>query len=721
MMSTAAITNHLAFAWGPLTFGAPLLAWGALACAIPVIIHMVLRQRPRRQVLPTARFLMASTLASTRTQRLKHLLLMTCRMLAILLLIATLMKSGCTTGESALTSKWLAPSRTPVSAVICLDDSASMGYRYQGQTRIRRAADWARKILDDRTRLPQGSEVALITGSWSAKQTTWTKNLPKAARTLANIQSADHDKTVADILKIAYRLLNSAQLTRKEIYLFTDLTKQSWRDPPPKSKEKPQTIYVLDMGQEENLNVSLGLPEIPNRILPADTQVTCPIRLRTGNDPPEISLEIAIDGQTRRRQSIKQLQPNSIVQIELTLPATSKGTHALTIDLYPQDAASFDNRRYATIAVGDPPNIIVAGNNTHNQTANMIAAMIAPASLPQANRQFIARQIPINQLNQPQLQNALALFMVDNENIEQPLQPIISKYVNQGGTLIVIPGPNFSAKAFQYNPSLLPAPVRSIEKCPQPIRLAADDLNHPYLKPFNNPALDSINQRLIFKRLILGPPQPNATIVTAFDDGKPALVQADMGSGRVILLAFSPHRQWSQFGSQAAPMIVLIHTIMETLTVKESEKKLYQVGQLAVRKIPDCNNSTLYIQDTINNSSTPLTASNCRFTLPTINAGNYCLKPQPQAQSTLYNYSVNVPETESDPQRIDHQIAESAFPESSVLVADNPQKLANSQYNAKNGQILLVPLALALLGLIFAESLFANRFYGFRHNRPKQT
>ncbi|UCD28569.1 MAG: BatA domain-containing protein, partial [Planctomycetota bacterium] len=85
MMPAAILNIILAVSWGSMTFGAPMLAWGALACAIPVIIHLVLRQRPRRQVFPAIRFLMASNQASTRTHWIKHLLLMMCRMMLILL------------------------------------------------------------------------------------------------------------------------------------------------------------------------------------------------------------------------------------------------------------------------------------------------------------------------------------------------------------------------------------------------------------------------------------------------------------------------------------------------------------------------------------------------------------------------------------------------------------------------------------------------------------
>src|SRR5262245_56795419 len=86
---------------GVLEFAAPALAWGAAAVALPVVIHLMLRPRPRRQVLPTLRFLLAAAQSANRMHRLKRLLLLACRMLVVLLLIALLMRPTWRRGAGA--------------------------------------------------------------------------------------------------------------------------------------------------------------------------------------------------------------------------------------------------------------------------------------------------------------------------------------------------------------------------------------------------------------------------------------------------------------------------------------------------------------------------------------------------------------------------------------------------------------------------------------------
>jgi len=719
MMPTIAITNMPAASIGSLTLGTPLLAWGLIACAIPIIIHLVLRQKPRRQIFPAMRFLMKASQSSTRTHNLKHLLLMLCRMSLVLLLVAALMKTGCSSGHTGLAEKWLGPAKAPVSAVFCLDDSAGMGYRFQGQTRLRRAADWTRNLLHDRARIPQGSQIAIVIGSANQKDISWTRNLAHADRILTNIQPADHDRTVSVLLKKAYHTLTSADLPRREVYLFTDLTQQSWRDPLPQKPEELNAVYILDLGRDENLNVALGSPDLPNRPLPAGVTSTIPLRIRTGNLPADVTIELTIDGQPRDRRPINKLKPDSEVQIDLTLPAMNKGIHALTIDMYPPDALNCDNRRFALLEVDDPKNVIIATNNPHNQTALMMSAMVQPPTLPQSKQRFFTRQLLAGQITETQPQDVLAVFLVDIETIDANTCSLLSKYVAQGGTLIIIPGPNFSPQTCKAAEQLMPAHVLAVTECSPPVRLTATDLDHPYLKPFKDPAVDSINDRLIFKRLKLAPPTENSAVIVPFGNNEPALIEKRLGTGRIILFAFSPETTWSQMGSQAAPMLVLVHTILENLIAPASKLDSYGAGRTVHKKIPNCDNTTTYLLHTPEKSKQTIETDNCNTLLQTKTAGHYRICEQKNDQTTLLEYTVNVPETESDARRIDNQTVQSLFPPQTVILANSPEKLTSAHYQANNGINLIVPLALALLGAIFVESLFANRFYGFANRVAK--
>ena len=59
-----------------LSFLAPMLLGGAALVAVPVVLHMMMRQKPVKREFPALRFLQARILANRRRLRLNHLLLL---------------------------------------------------------------------------------------------------------------------------------------------------------------------------------------------------------------------------------------------------------------------------------------------------------------------------------------------------------------------------------------------------------------------------------------------------------------------------------------------------------------------------------------------------------------------------------------------------------------------------------------------------------------------
>ena len=65
-----------------LTFLTPLFLYGALGALVPLLLHLIKRQRARLHVFSTLRFLKISQKAVVRQQRLRRLLLLLLRMAA---------------------------------------------------------------------------------------------------------------------------------------------------------------------------------------------------------------------------------------------------------------------------------------------------------------------------------------------------------------------------------------------------------------------------------------------------------------------------------------------------------------------------------------------------------------------------------------------------------------------------------------------------------------
>lgn len=98
-----------------ISFLNPLLLWGASAVSVPILIHLLLRQRPRRRPWAAMAWLRAAVLVAQRRYKLTNLLLLLLRCLALLLLALAL--SGPSIAGLGLGGR----------LVIVLDTTASMG------------------------------------------------------------------------------------------------------------------------------------------------------------------------------------------------------------------------------------------------------------------------------------------------------------------------------------------------------------------------------------------------------------------------------------------------------------------------------------------------------------------------------------------------------------------------------------------------------------------
>lgn len=688
----------------------PMLAWGLLAVSVPVIIHLVLRERPRREVFPAMRFLLRTHAQANRTQRLRQLLLLLARAAIIALAVGVLGRLGCAPrdgGAMGFTSRGAAPA----SVVICIDNSASMGYRYQNRTRVQAAKDRAASLLRDPRRFGPGSQFAVISGSPDAGTGGWRDDVRSALRALDAVQPAAHAATVADLLRDADTLLAAARHDRREVYVLTDLTQHGWDEPMPPPPTEPVTLYVLDVGRQENRNTALTWPEVPEHTVPADTPVRIPITIINGDLPAEPVLEIAVDGRICGRQSAGRIGADQQFELQLDLPPLTAGPHAVEVRMTPPDALDCDNTRYAWIVAGELPRVGIVQAPGGGDVGRMLRAMIAPPALPHGEHGYTTADIAVDSLLQEDLESCIAIVLADLPGLNGLAWDRLAGYAGSGGTLIIVPGPAVTPDGYNIAGKLLPAEVRGIETCEPPVRPAAENLSHEYLQPFRDTTIDSINDRYAFARLALAPVPDTSTTVIPFADDAPALIEATRAGGRAVLWAFSPHPRWGQFGTQAAPTIVLLHRMLEVARSPLRNVDLFAAGRAPLRRL-DASGLPLTVVSGDGRSFSAPPASQNLFRLPADIPQTYQVTETSQPRRVLLRYGVNVDEAESRPMRLTPEEAKLRIGRdlAAIIGPDAETLAADGQAGRRIGWA--VPLGMALLALLLVESHFANRFYG---------
>src|SRR4051812_46589486 len=113
-----------------MTFIHGYLLGGLLLAGVPVLLHLTLRQKPRRLPFPAFRFLRQKQRVNQRRLRLQHVLLLALRVLVIAALCLALARPRVFSHRLSLAGE------RPVACALVFDTSLSMEYGAGGITRL---------------------------------------------------------------------------------------------------------------------------------------------------------------------------------------------------------------------------------------------------------------------------------------------------------------------------------------------------------------------------------------------------------------------------------------------------------------------------------------------------------------------------------------------------------------------------------------------------------
>src|SRR5262245_59360287 len=136
-----------------MSFVFPVLVGGAVLIGVPILLHLIMRQKPKHLLFPAFRFLLQRHRTNQRKLQLRHLLLLALRVLLIAGLCLALAR------PKIFSSRLNLSGERPIAAVLLFDTSFSMGYVSGGKDRLETAKARAQELLNE---LPDGSRVAVL-------------------------------------------------------------------------------------------------------------------------------------------------------------------------------------------------------------------------------------------------------------------------------------------------------------------------------------------------------------------------------------------------------------------------------------------------------------------------------------------------------------------------------------------------------------------------------
>ncbi len=528
---------------------------GALAAlAIPIMIHLMFRRQARPVELGTLQFLKVVLRENSRKRKLKRYALLALR-LACVALIALLFARPYLLAEEPVEGSRL--------VVVLVDRSATMGLK--GGTRpIDRASAEVAAIL---ARAGSGTQLEIAAFDRSVEPIKRATDAPKA---FAEPSAAGTDYEAA--LAWARDLCVRSGSKSKELHILTDLQRSGLGRGEAIKIPGEVAVSLVDLGRTFPKNVSVtGASASPAGIRPGESTTIQAVVRNASPLPAEkvpVKLHLEAPGLSAIDKDLTvDLDGDASSTVEFPLAELPEGTWRGHVEAAVGDDLPFDDRRYLAFTVAPPARVLLVDGDPGRsaleaETYFLNASLrLAPVGETFGKSPFDPRTIDLFEARGglPDLEKTAVVVLANVADLPASDAKTLADFVARGGGLVVFTGDRVTADgvASLVEAGLGVGKVVGPESSPdRPWRLDRFEAAHPLLKPFAEPEHGDI-RRAAFDSITKVVPDPAARVLARFRGGDPALLERQVGRGRVVWFASACDRAWGDWprGRMFLPMV----------------------------------------------------------------------------------------------------------------------------------------------------------------------
>jgi hypothetical protein len=705
-----------------------LLAGSALV-AVPIILHLIMRRKPTRLEFPALRFIQKRADANRRRLKLRHLLLLLLRVGAIALLALALAR------PSMKLAGAMGNQEAPVAAALVFDAAPRMEYRHENHTRLEAARDMGQWLL---AQLPEQSEIAVL-DTRLGSPAAFLPDRGAAKDRIARLETVANSQSLPVALDEAVKLLRESILDRKEIYVFTDLSRGGWPEQQTARLQKQLGglsglgVYVIDVGIAKPIDCGLGEVRLSGDVLSnlgtlsIQTELSC-VGV-AANRVVELHLLDAAGKPQKRSEQSCEAKPGESRPVEFKLSRLELGTHQGFVRIVGQDGLAADDTRYFTVAVKPAWRVLVAAPKPAESYAVFLVEALAPDLYRKRGQaQFDCDVCPLDELAKRPFSNYAAVCLLDPTPLEPATWKNLADYAAEGHGVAVFLGRNASPIDSFNGPQaqeLLPGKLlRQARRPDGDLWLAPRDFQHPILAAFRGGA-GSIPWSAfpVFRYWQLDRTFRDAGVVLPYSDGDPAMIERPVGRGRVLTMTTPisdrPNQDpWNLLpvggaGAEAWPFLILVNQMTAYLVGSSDQQLNYLAGQTAVLQLDAAAQRRSYMLFPPDAPGVPYPADLNRRELTvtsTDRVGNYRLQAGGAGGVDL-GFSVNYAPEQTRLDRLSDPELTAVFGPVKYHLARTREQIDRDISTGRVGRELFPPLILIVALVLGLEMLVANRFY----------
>jgi hypothetical protein len=591
------------------------IAWAALAlAAIPIIIHLINRQRLRRLDWAAMEFLLAALKRTRRRIRLEQLLLLLTRV-TLMALIALFLARPLLSDRGL---GWLAGALRSEEKIFVLDDSMSMGRLELDRSAFDRARAALTHELEvlvqqrsrDRVTLLVSSrpESPLARGAFLDRDRV--AQLEQALGTLSPTSTSLKLEEVLD--RVAeYAAGATADSARpRAVSILSDLRARDWTDGAAgaakpnanaglkkalerlsKSPENPAGLIVFDVGSDDESNLAISGVAIeggqPTANIPTDIRVQVRNAGRTALRGLRLKMSYAPVQETARQgpeaASTALAPPLEVVEAGATAVASLSPTFLVPGQYWAsvevsgaRDPLAADNRAFFTLDVVEKTEVLLVNGEPsaelfEGETDHLAFALSPPGEMATGIDPVIVTE---ETLPRSDLSRYACVYLANVSSVPEDFRRRLERFVAGGGCLVVFLGDGVRPGVYSRelgeavqaaeagSQGLLPARIRELPAGEEKEVALLPVTTHPYFQLLRDRGADALLKMVGFRRYFELEPLPASQVIARFDDGRgrggsPAIVEGSIGTGRVIVFATTADAEWHDWPANPSYLILL--------------------------------------------------------------------------------------------------------------------------------------------------------------------
>ncbi|MGH7507725.1 MAG: vWA domain-containing protein, partial [Longimicrobiales bacterium] len=516
-------------------FLAPFFFVALGALAIPVVIHLIQRERKEALKFPSLMFLRQVPYKSTRRRKIRNWPLFLARCLAIILLVAAFARPFLERDAAAAGA--LATSR---EVVLLLDRSYSMGYGDRWQ----RALAAANAMIGALGAEDRATIVFFDEGAAAALQSTTDPVRLRAA--LDGVEPGSGGTRYAPALKLAQSILANSDKPRLEAVLISDFQRNAWDGQPGVRLPAGATLTPVNVGDAVTANLSVTSVTFRREYVGDRERVTATARLTNKAADPAADVPVALELAGRVLETkTADIRANDAVAVEFAPFTLAQRNQRGTVRTG-GDALAADDAFHFVLSPGQAiPVLVVDGGG--ERTSLFLQRALSIGDHPGYRLERRAS----GQLRASDVTGRAIVVLNDAPFPGGEVGRRLRAFVEGGGGLIIALGERAGTEGGEEAAALMPGTAgRPLDRDGGGASLGYVDYSHPVFEVFRAPRSGDFTAARFFRYRPVEP-AADARVLARFDDGAPALLERRVGEGKVLLFSSTFDTYWNTLALQA--------------------------------------------------------------------------------------------------------------------------------------------------------------------------